>query len=129
MLMDRQLPKGGWNYGNTLVFGRELYPMADATGMALNALSGQVPKASIARSLQYLTNETIRLRTPLSLAWGLLGLGAWGERPGDSRQWVIETLKKQERYGPFDSSLLSLLLIAYAANRGLSEIVIEQEGR
>lgn len=129
MLMDRQLPKGGWNYGNTLVFGRELQPMADATGMALNALSAKVPKASIVRSLQYLTNETIHLRTPLSLAWGLLGLGAWGERPGDSREWVIETLKKQERYGLFESSLLSLLLIAYAANRGLSEIVIEQEGR
>lgn len=129
MLMDRQLPKGGWNYGNTLVFGKELHPMADATGMALSALSGQVSKASIARSLQYLTNETIRLRTPLSLSWGLLGLGAWGERPRDSREWVIETLKKQEGYGLFDSSLLSLLLIAYAANRGLSEIVREQKGR
>jgi hypothetical protein len=26
LLMDRQLPKGGWNYGNTIVYGQELLP-------------------------------------------------------------------------------------------------------
>jgi hypothetical protein len=123
MLMDRQLPGGGWNYGNTLIFGKELFPMADATGMALNALSGKISRESIATSLEYLRKETRRLRTPLSLGWGLLGLGAWGERPEDSRVWLMETLKKQDRFGPFDTSLLSLLLIAFSANRGLVGIL------
>jgi hypothetical protein len=123
MLMDRQLPGGGWNYGNTLIFGKELFPMADATGMALNALSGRTSRESIAASLEYLRKETRRLRTPLSLGWGLLGLGAWGERPEDSRVWVMETLQKQDRFGPFDTSLLSLLLIAFSANTGLVGIL------
>lgn len=119
MLLDRQLSKGGWNYGNTVVFGKELLPMADATGMALNALAGKTPRETLAKSLQYLANETMRSRTPLSLGWGLLGLGAWGEYPRDSLDWVLETLKKQEQFGPFETPLLSLLVIASSTNKGL----------
>jgi len=119
MLLDRQLPKGGWNYGNTIVFGNELLPMPDTTGVALSALSGKTPRQSVTRSLQYLANETMRSRTPLSLGWGLLGLGAWGEYPKASLGWVLETVKKQEQFGPFDTTLLSLLVIASSTDRGL----------
>ena len=38
LLLDRQLPQGGWNYGNTLIFDQELRPMPLSTGMVLNAL-------------------------------------------------------------------------------------------
>ena len=40
MILDRQLPAGGWNYGNTFVFGKELRPIPECTGHALCALSG-----------------------------------------------------------------------------------------
>ena len=43
MLMDRQMPKGGWNYGNIKVFGDELHSMPGPSGIALQALSGLVP--------------------------------------------------------------------------------------
>ena len=42
MILNRQLPSGGWNYGNTTVFKRELLPMPEHTGQALCALSGFV---------------------------------------------------------------------------------------
>jgi hypothetical protein len=42
MMLDRQLPHGGWNYGNSVVFGRELRPMPESTGAALTGLAGQV---------------------------------------------------------------------------------------
>ncbi len=29
MILDRQLPHGGWNYGNTSVFGQELHPLPE----------------------------------------------------------------------------------------------------
>lgn len=119
MLLDRQLPKGGWNYGNTFVFGKELLPMADATGMALGALAERTPRESVAISLQVLAGQTMRSRSPLSLGWGLLGLGAWGEYPGDSLDRVLETVKKQEQFGPFDTTLLSLLVIASSTDKGL----------
>jgi hypothetical protein len=37
MIMDRQLRQGGWNYGNTMVYGQELRPFPDTTGLALTA--------------------------------------------------------------------------------------------
>lgn len=51
MLMDRQLPDGGWNYGNTVVYGQKLHPFIDTTGLALTALGGHVPKKSIRPSI------------------------------------------------------------------------------
>ncbi|HPD60609.1 MAG TPA: terpene cyclase/mutase family protein, partial [Thermodesulfobacteriota bacterium] len=54
MLMDRQLPHGGWNYGNTKVYGKELYPFIDTTGVALASLSRQVAKQDVELSIKFL---------------------------------------------------------------------------
>ena len=81
MILDRQLPHGGWNVGNTIVFGNELHPMPEGTGSALASLAGVVDEAEVARSLDYLHGEVDRLRTPISLGWGLIGLAAWGRWP------------------------------------------------
>lgn len=113
MLLDRQLPRGGWNYGNTLVYGNELLPFADTTGLALAALAGHVPKENIGRSLGYLKAQAATSRTPLSLAWALFGLAAWGGFPEDGPGWIEETLDRQDRFGPYATSLLSLLALAY----------------
>lgn len=113
MLMNRQLPHGGWNYGNTFVYGKELHPFVDTTGMALAALAGHVEKEKISGSLRYLQAQAEQARTPLSLAWALFGLGAWGEFPAAGLEWIDETLKKQTKYGPYGTSLLSILALAH----------------
>ena len=119
MLMDRQLPSGGWNYGNTKVFGAELRPMPDTTGMALQALAGQIDAESVQHSIDYLQKEISVLKTPISLGWALLGLAAWGKRPDDADESIGDCLQLQSRYGPYETSLLSLLIIAQAAQKGL----------
>src|SRR5689334_17353480 len=73
MILNRQLPHGGWNYGNSFVFERELRPMPESTGAALAVLAGSVDKRTVGRSLEYLEGEVDRLRTPVSLGWCLLG--------------------------------------------------------
>ena len=113
LLMNRQLPHGGWNYGNTFVYGKELRPFVDATGMALTALAGHVSKEKVSVSLRYMQMEVEHSRTPLSLAWALFALGAWGEFPPDGLAWIEETLKKQTKYGPYGTTLLSILALAY----------------
>lgn len=118
MMLDRQLPHGGWNYGNTLVFGQELHPMPESTGAALAGLAGQVSQDKVARSLEYMLGEVGRLRTPLSLGWALLGLAAWGRTPANSDALVELCLANQSRYGPYDTSVLSLLFLA-ASGSGL----------
>jgi hypothetical protein len=119
MLLDRQLSRGGWNYGNTMVYGQELYPQPENTGLALAALEGIVPLEKVRHSLDYLGKRVEKIRTPLSLGWAVLGLGAWGQRPRKARLWLAECLERQNRYGSFDTSNLSLLLISFMASRGL----------
>lgn len=119
MLLDRMLPGGGWNYGNTTVFGQELRPLPESTGVALNALAGRVEAARIAPSLAYLEAELPRIRTPFTLGWGLLGLGAWGTRPEPATSWIDEVLAREALVGPYDTSHLALLLLGHRAPSGL----------
>lgn len=111
MIEDRQLPHGGWNYGNTFVFGRELRPMPESTGTALTGLAGHVDAGMVARSLDYLQGEINSMRTPVSLGWGLLGLAAWGQSPTNGLMLVERCLANQSRYGEYDTSSFCLLVL------------------
>ena len=118
MMLDRQLPHGGWNYGNTTVYGRELHPMPESTGAALTGLAGQAEQGTVARSIDYLQGEVDRLRTPISLGWGLLGLAAWDLWPSNGAALVERCLGNQARYGEYDTSALCLLLLAAVEGAG-----------
>lgn len=126
LLLNRQLPHGGWNYGNTAIFGRELHPMPESTGAALAGLAGRVLVAEVARSLEYLRGEVDRLRTPLSLGWALLGLAAWDRWPSNGDALITDCLAGQSRYGPYDTSLLCILIMA-AVEGGLVKAVPAKE--
>jgi len=110
--MNRQLATGGWNYGNTEVYGNALHPLPQTTGVALSSLAGLVPKQDIVASLGYLEQEIAVIRTPLTLGWGLLGLASWGRKPGKTDVWIEEALARQEDWGPFDTTAISLLVLA-----------------
>ena len=113
---------GGWNYGNTTVFGQELHPSLDATGIALAALAGKVMRESVQDSLEYATSNSSRVRSPIGLGWAILGLGAWGHRPRQSEEWIFECLERQRRYGVYDTPSLCLLLAALIAPEGLGSV-------
>ncbi len=115
MVIDRQLPHGGWNAGNTIIFGRELHPNPEATGAALACLVGVVGQDKVSRSIEYLQDEVDRLRTPISLGWSLIGLAAWGVWPSNGAALVERCLANQSRYGEFDTSALSLLFLGALA--------------
>jgi hypothetical protein len=119
LLLDRQIPGGGWNYGNTTVFGQVLNPMPESTGMVLNALSHKVPREAVQKSLAYLEKSYPSLKTPRSLGWALLGLGSWGARPANAAAAIEACLERQERFGGYDTSSLALILVASRATGGL----------
>src|SRR5687768_1552282 len=89
MLLDRLLPGGGCNYGNTYVLGQLLRPHVQPTGIALLALAGeQDPGGRIAKSVAWLRRSLGPETTASSLAWGLLGLTAHNERIPDAHEWL-----------------------------------------
>jgi hypothetical protein len=122
LLLDRQLPHGGWNVGNTIVFEQELRPMPLSTGIAMNALKDHTSPEMVDRSINYLQNKITNLRTPRSLAWSLLGLGAWNARNCSTHLLIDACLKNQERYGGYDTESLSLLSLAEKSPIGLEGI-------
>ena len=119
MLMDRQLPHGGWNCGNTIIFGKELRPSPESTGPALHALSGLIARQEVQGSLDYLSTAVTRLRTPIALGWSLLALNSWGISPSNADTLVADCLRRQERYGPYDTTSLCLLVLPLVSPTGL----------
>jgi hypothetical protein len=120
LLLDRQIATGGWNYGNARVFGSDLRPAPESTGLVLAALAGHTPGTAVAASLAYLDTVAPTQRTPLALGWTLLAWSAWraGAAPFAAAA-LRETLARESRYGSYESADLALLAVAAAAPRGL----------
>ncbi|MFN0020224.1 MAG: hypothetical protein ACKVP0_18335 [Pirellulaceae bacterium] len=112
LLLDRQLPSGGCNYGNTTVLGQMLRPHVHPTGIALLALTGEQDQGNrIAKSVAWLKNALSKETTPASLAWGLLGLAANEVKVPDASQWMEAAAKHVHSH---DDSPHKLALLALA---------------
>jgi len=119
MILNRQLSSGGWNVGATRVFGNILRPIPEFTGHALSALAGLTELNRVELSLDYLSRKIAQLKTPLALSWSVFGLTAWSYRLPEARNWILDSLALQKRYGIYDTTLLSQLLVAYFTSGGL----------
>ncbi len=113
LLLNRLLPEGGCNYGNTIVFGQALRPHLQPTGLALLALYGEPDVVgSIGRSTEYLRRELNLGTTTASLSYGLLGLAAHGHYPAGAAIWLRAAA---DRTLARDASSYKLGLLALAA--------------
>lgn len=128
MLLDRQIAGSGWNYGNTRVYGKNLHPMPDATGLTLQALAGYSSDSAVEPSLNYLEALTSTLRTPYSLAWSILGLSAWERRPAAPERLIADSLDRQSVFGSYPTSHLCLLLLALSCPAGLNGPITSLKG-
>lgn len=112
LLMDRLLPTGGCNYGNTVVLGRTQRPHLQPTGLAVLALAGEEdPHRRLDRSLDFLATNTTSATASMSLAWSLLGLTAHGRRPPAASQW-LQAAAERSRHAGWSSFSSPLLLLA-----------------
>jgi hypothetical protein len=116
LLLDRQLPKGGWNYGNTITLGNELRPHVQATGLALAALAKEKdvhPK--IQRSLDWLQRTLSDNTTTASLCYALMGLAGHGIRPTAAEGWLSAAYGRTMAHGGSPYHLALLVLAAKQA--------------
>jgi hypothetical protein len=125
MLLDRQLPDGGWNYGNTKVFGKKLLPIPESTGHALCALAGNAEPVDVNLSINYLNRQAGRVRTPLALSWSIFGLTAWSNQPHKTHDWILESLALQSKYGTYDTALLSQLVVCYFTSGNFLSLFVD----
>lgn len=112
LLVDRLLPTGGANYGNTRVLDQYLLPHVQPSGLVMWALAEQPTEdPRIAATLDYLQQA---IREPLgaaSLAYAALGLKAHGRWLGESAALLAAAADSPEVH----SSPYKLALIALAS--------------
>lgn len=96
LLVDRLLPSGGANHGNTFVLGQLLKPHLQPTGLALLALGGQETEGNplVEKSLQYVEQTADDTTAAASLAYALLGLTVHGRRPAKADALITAALAK-----------------------------------
>lgn len=109
LLLDRQLPGGGCNYGNTVVLGQKLRPHVQPTGIALVALAGESDAGGrIAKTIAWLRRSIGPETTAVSLAWAVLGLKAHGAAPPHADKWLAQAAGKLRVPSPHAHALLAL---------------------
>ena len=74
MLFDRACVEGGWNSGNSVVYGVPLQPHVEATAIALLALQDEPRNDTVEKSLCWLTQRAMTIESASSLAWTILSL-------------------------------------------------------
>ena len=85
MLLDRACVDGGWNSGNSLVYGVPLRPHVEATAIALLALQDEQRTEMIQKSLSWLRQNAASVDSVSSLAWCILSLFVYQEPIGGLR--------------------------------------------
>jgi hypothetical protein len=79
MLLDRACVGGGWNSGNSIVYGKPLPPHLEATAVALLALQDEERTPVIRMSLAWLKHRSPNIKDVESLAWCILSLFVYQE--------------------------------------------------
>ena len=82
MLFDRACAGGGWNAGNSLVYGVPLRPHIDATAIALAALRPHYREPIVRNSLTWLLG-CVQCPSAYSLAWLILAVSTYREVRSD----------------------------------------------
>jgi hypothetical protein len=115
LLLDRLLPDGGCNYGNTTVLGQTLRPHAEPSGWAALALMGEPdPSGRLGRTLEYLRRAAAEQTTAVSLSAAILGLAAHElELPAGQAARLLSAAAR--RVLDRDRSCWKLALLALAA--------------
>jgi len=116
LLIDRLLPDGGCNYGNTTVLGGELRPHLQPTGLILLALENEQDDSNrVERSRAFLRQKLSGRTTATSLSYGLMGLAAHGEAIDESPSWLESASRPALERGQSDR--IALLLLASLGTR------------
>jgi hypothetical protein len=80
MLLDRACLGGGWNAGNSVVYGVPLAAHVEPTAIALLALQDGPRTELVRQSVAWLKARAAELQSVSSLAWAILALFIYQER-------------------------------------------------
>jgi len=96
MLVDRICSDGGWNYGNTRIFGDPLWSYPDTTALAVLAFADRPAQPELGGALEALRRMSAENGSILSLGLTALALGTHGHPVGALQERLTEGLAASE---------------------------------
>jgi hypothetical protein len=111
MLLDRECRDGGWNAGNSMVYGSPLAPHIEATAIALLALQDEPHSTAVRRALDWLKTRSATIRSADSLAWCILSLFVYQQPVAglkDALAMMLEGRIDSENTATLATALLAL---------------------
>ena len=119
MLLGRMCPGGGWNAGNSVVYGVALAPHIDATSIALAGLRFHYHLPEVRQSLSWLLAADCA--SAYSLACKILALQSYVDVRSDARPVMEAAQAKlavltQEPAQIAENSTLALSILALSGN-------------
>ena len=112
MIYDRMCSGGGWNYGNSKVFGEALWPYPDVTAVALIALQDHRLNPANRESVSALRKMMQETDSGLALCWGAICLSIYGD---ETSGWKRQIEKRFQTTGFLgETKTLALALVASA---------------
>lgn len=116
LIYDRMCKTGGWNYGNSVVLGRELTAYPDTTAVVLIALQDHQTNEANQRSLQVLREMLTHVQSGLALSWATLCFILYGRDVSQWRGFLASTYEKTGFLGEVKSVALALLASGEGSN-------------
>jgi hypothetical protein len=111
LLYDRVCEQGGWNYGNSKVFGEALWPYPDVTAVALIALQDRGENEAKRRSLLVLQDMMREAASGIALGWGILCLKIYSEDVQEWEQILLANFQKTRFLGETKALALAVLAL------------------
>jgi len=115
MIYDRMCDNGGWNYGNSSVYGDQLWPYPDITAIALVALQDHQERKENQLSLRALGEMAKYTDSGLALSWSAICLSLYGQDSAQLRQRLVQRFAKTKFLGETKAIALGVLAVADGA--------------
>jgi hypothetical protein len=110
MIYDRMCSGGGWNYGNSKVFGDALWPYPDVTAVALIALQDHQLNQANQESVSALRKMMQETDSGLALCWGTICLSIYGDEISGWKRQIEKRFQTTGFLG--ETKTLALALVA-----------------
>jgi squalene cyclase len=110
MIYDRMCDDGGWNYGNSEVYGEKLWPYPDTTALALIATQDRRERQENQRSLRLLNDLAVKANSGLALSWASICFTLYGKDNAALKESLAQRFTKTQFLG--ESKALALAILA-----------------
>ncbi len=123
MLLDRSCPGGGWNAGNSMVYGVPLIAHVESTAIALLGLQGEPDHPVIRAGMGWLEEQALAEQGIASLSWTVLCLAAYGRDFEAVQDRIMEQINNAPEL-PSNNATLAVALLALRCEQMIHPFIV-----